>query len=107
MRTSNLSLARRTAHLIRGRAAICLGLLCGIGLSSALAAADAQSSRPTLTVSQIIEKHIAARGGASAWHGVRTLSMLGKIEAGTPDSIARSERLALGGLGASIKKGGA
>jgi hypothetical protein len=43
-----------------------------------------------LTAAQIVEKHVAARGGAQAWKGVQTLQLSGKLEAGRGDSYARS-----------------
>jgi outer membrane lipoprotein-sorting protein len=45
-----------------------------------------------LTVAQIIEKHIAARGGAQAWHSVQSMSWNGKMDVGYSDSAARSAR---------------
>jgi hypothetical protein len=47
-----------------------------------LADAAQSADAPALPVAQIVEKNIAARGGLSAWHGVRTLSWSGKLEAG-------------------------
>jgi outer membrane lipoprotein-sorting protein len=45
-----------------------------------------------LTAAQIIEKHIAARGGTQAWHSVQSMSWNGKMEVGYSDSSARSVR---------------
>jgi hypothetical protein len=39
-----------------------------------------------MTVEQIIERNVAARGGLQAWRGVQTLSMSGKLEAGGNES---------------------
>ncbi len=36
-----------------------------------------------LTASQIVAKNIEARGGLKAWHAVKTLTMSGKLEAGS------------------------
>jgi outer membrane lipoprotein-sorting protein len=41
-------------------------------------AADASA----LTVDQILERHVAARGGADAWHKIQTLAWTGHIESG-------------------------
>jgi len=53
---------------------------------------------------QIVDKHVAARGGLQAWRAVQTLSVTGKLDAGTPDSVERSAKLALQGAGASAKR---
>jgi len=47
---------------------------------------------PHLGASQILEKHIAARGGA-AWKSVQTLQLQGTLEAGRGDSLARSNAI--------------
>jgi len=54
----------------------------------------ASSAAPvaTLTAAQIADRHIAARGGLQAWHGVQTMSWSGKLEVGFADSVARSQR---------------
>ena len=44
-----------------------------------------------LTASQVVQKHIKARGGLPAWHAVQTMSWSGKLDAGTGDSQHRSE----------------
>jgi outer membrane lipoprotein-sorting protein len=49
---------------------------------------------PKLTAAQIVEKHVAARGGAQAWKSVKTIQMSGKMEAGRGDSIERAEKMA-------------
>ncbi len=75
-------------------------LLC-VCLSPALMAADrttadgkASVSKTAnaahLTAAQIVDKHVAARGGLQAWRGLQTLSVSGKMDAGTGDSVARS-----------------
>jgi hypothetical protein len=45
-----------------------------------------------LTAAQIIEKHVAARGGAQAWRNVQSMSWNGKMDVGYADSAARSTR---------------
>jgi outer membrane lipoprotein-sorting protein len=82
---------------------VLLSLLLSANLSGALAAADSKPAPANLTAAQIVDKHVAARGGLQAWHGVQTLSITGKIEAGTGDSAERSVRLAQSGMGASVK----
>lgn len=49
---------------------------------------------PQLRPEQIVEKHVAARGGAQAWKSVQTLQLSGKIDAGRGDSVARSMQVA-------------
>ncbi|MBV9698381.1 MAG: outer membrane lipoprotein-sorting protein [Gammaproteobacteria bacterium] len=81
-------------------------ILCALGLAllvplsfSAEHAAPAQVS-----AAQIVEKNIAARGGLSAWHGLQTLSMSGKMDAGKGDSTARSLNFARGDMPGLRKK---
>ena len=87
---------------VRRRAPLLLGLLFCLSVPQLMAAGS--SSAPNLTAAQIIEKHVAARGGVQAWRAVQTLTVTGKMEAGTGDSVARSTRLSQGGTGAIVKK---
>src|SRR6266853_504351 len=48
---------------------------------------------PNLTAAQIVEKHVAARGGAQAWKTVKTMQLSGKLDAGRGDNIARARKL--------------
>ncbi len=41
----------------------------------------------TLTADQIIEKNIAARGGLKAWREVQTMTMTGKMDAGSKNNV--------------------
>jgi hypothetical protein len=52
------------------------------------------AAQAKLTAAQVVEKNIAARGGAQAWHGVQTMSWSGKMDAGAGDSVERSRRYA-------------
>jgi len=75
---------------LAGRAALILALA-GLCSSSAVLAADSKApARPQLSAAQIVEKHVAARGGLPAWRGLQALSVSGKMEAGPGDSVARS-----------------
>jgi outer membrane lipoprotein-sorting protein len=56
-----------------------------------------------VSAAQIVEKHVAARGGQQAWHSLQTLSVTGKMDAGAGDSAVRSERIARLGTGATVK----
>jgi hypothetical protein len=58
----------------------------------ALGSADTKPAGATLSAAQIVEKHVAARGGLQAWRSVQTISYTGKLEAGTGDSATRTER---------------
>ena len=88
---------------MRSTASILASLLAGAGLAQALAA---ETSAPPagVSVSQIIDKHVAARGGIKAWHSVETLTVSGKMEAGTGDSLQRSISMARRGAGVSVKR---
>jgi outer membrane lipoprotein-sorting protein len=70
--------------------------LAGLCLPVVLWAADVKPApaQPVakLTVAQVIDKHIAARGGLKAWQGVTSMSWNGKMEVGFANSVARSQR---------------
>jgi hypothetical protein len=55
-------------------------------------AADTKTGQTNLTAAQIVERHVAARGGLQAWRTVQTMSLTGKMEAGSGDSVARSRK---------------
>ena len=96
------SMSNRTVLLMRGKAPLFPIILLGAGLLPALAAAESKSATPGgLSAAQIVDKHVAARGGLQAWRAVQTLSVTGKLEAGSGDSAARSAKLAREGVGAS------
>jgi hypothetical protein len=76
------------------RAALILGALAGLCGPAALLAADSKApARPQLSAAQIVDKHVAARGGLPAWRALQALSVSGKMEAGSGDSIARSVKV--------------
>lgn len=50
---------------------------------------------PSLTVSQIIEKNIAARGGLTAWHAIQSMMEMGKMDAGSNAKVQLPFRLEL------------
>ena len=89
---------------MRRKAPLVLGLMICVCYSRGLIAADSKATAPNLSAAQVVEKHVAAKGGSQAWHAVQTLSMTGKMDAGTGDSAARSARLAAVGVGASAKR---
>src|SRR5882762_11761412 len=90
---------------MRAKAPVLMSILAGVLLTPVLAAAESKPSPAGLSAAQIVEKHVAARGGLTAWRAVQTLSVTGKLDAGTGDAVARSTKLALAGVGASVKRG--
>jgi hypothetical protein len=76
-----------------------LSVLVGVCFSPTLLAANNQPAPATLSAEQIVDKHVAARGGLQAWRAVQAMSLNGKMEAGTADSLAKSVRVARGGRG--------
>jgi len=85
--------------------AILAGAASAWTLSPAVLAADAAAQGakapapvsgpqvPRLSAAQIVERHVAARGGAQSWKAVRTMQLSGKMEAGRGDNIERAEKL--------------
>jgi hypothetical protein len=71
-----------------------VAVIAALAFPGALWADDAKSTNTVakLTAEQVIERNIAARGGAQAWHGVQSITWNGKMEVGFADSIARSQR---------------
>jgi outer membrane lipoprotein-sorting protein len=65
--------------------------------------AHAVLAASSLTAEQIVDRHIAARGGLQAWRALQTLSVRGTMEAGGTDSRSASERIAQHGPGASAR----
>ena len=51
-------------------------------LPLAMAAADTKMGATKMSVAEIVDKNVAARGGLKAWHQVQALEMKGKLEAG-------------------------
>ena len=86
----------------RGSLLLIIALCLGVSYGS-LAAERKPKGPPRLSAAQIVKKHVSARGGLKAWRAVQTLSMSGKMDAGTGDSIARSLRVSRG-PGASTHK---
>ena len=91
---------------MRSKAPLFLSVLLSACLVPALAVAESKAPPAGLSATQIVDKHVAARGGLQAWRGVQTLSVSGKLDAGSGDSAARSAKLAREGPGASAKRGG-
>ena len=68
------------------------GVLAGLCFPVALLAAGSKTGPAKLTAKQIVQKHVAARGGLKAWHGVQSMVWNGKMDVGFADSVARSAR---------------
>jgi hypothetical protein len=85
------------------RSPLFASLLLGACGASALAAAD-NPAPAGLSAAQIVDRHVAARGGLTAWRAVQTLSASGKLDAGTGDSLKRSITIAQQGVGASGRR---
>ncbi len=99
-------MSNRTDLAMRSRT-VFLSILLSVSAAAALAAAEVKPAPAGLSAAQIVDKHLAARGGLAAWRALQTLSMSGKLDAGTADSVARSTAMARGGPGASAKRAGA
>jgi len=61
------------------------------GAKGPVAAAEPQV--PGLSAAQIMERHVAARGGVQAWKTVQTLQMSGKMEVGKGDNDKRAAKM--------------
>jgi outer membrane lipoprotein-sorting protein len=97
--------ANRAVLPWQSKAALFLSILFCLCIPRALVAADAKTARANLSAVQVVEKHVAARGGLQAWRAVQTLSVSGTLDAGSGDSTARSIKLAQRRMGATAKKG--
>src|SRR5579863_5338798 len=78
--------------------------LCLCGSRASVAAGEGKTAPAKLTAAQIVERHIAARGGLQAWHAVQAISWTGKMDAGSGNSIARSATFMRGPMTAADKK---
>ena len=67
-------------------------------------AAEAKKGPTKLTVQQIVQKHVAARGGVKAWQGVQSMVWNGKMDVGYGDSEARSQRYVSSAMARKGKK---
>ncbi len=102
----SIHVARRTGNASGPRGlGFAVGLLlgtCAIAAGPATAA-ETKPAKDRLSAEQVVERHVAARGGLDAWRGVQALSFTGKLDAGAGDSIERSMRVARG-PGAATRK---
>lgn len=75
------------------------GFLCCTVLSLAVCqavTAETQTAPAKLSVAEIVDRNVSARGGLAAWRAVETMSWKGKMDAGGGDSATRSRRLSQG-----------
>jgi hypothetical protein len=98
-------MTNRAAAFAQANAPLILGLVVCLCFSRGLEAADSKPVHSNLTAAQIVEKHVAARGGPQAWRALQTMSVVGKMDAGSGDSAARAARLARSGRAANGAKG--
>jgi len=92
---------------MRIKAPLFLSIVVGAWLAQAVSEAETKAPPSGLNAAQIVDKHVAARGGLQAWRAAQTLTVAGKLDAGSGDSAARSEILARQGTGASAKRAAA
>jgi hypothetical protein len=80
------------------RRSLLLGLLLG-GLAPAAwsAGSPAAAAPGEPTAEQVVERHVAARGGLAAWRALQALSLHGRMDAGPGDLEARAARIARAG----------
>jgi hypothetical protein len=86
--------SKRAVLAAAGRKSLLLSIPLCLSFSEPLLAAQSKATAPHLSAAQIVNKHVSARGGLKAWRAVDTLSLSGKMDAGSGDSIARSMRIA-------------
>ncbi len=65
----------------------CLVLVTMAAVPLALSGASASTASSRLTVAQIVDKNVAARGGLAAWRAVHTMTMSGKLQAGGTNNV--------------------
>ncbi len=83
-----------------------VGVLVALSLPIVSPAAEGKgrpAKPPKLTAEQIVQRHLAARGGLKAWHGVESMVWKGTMEVGFGDSVARSTRYVSSALATKAK----
>jgi hypothetical protein len=88
-----------------GRAFVACSLIVSpfLMVASGFAAQDAKAPAAKapqvarLTAEQIVEKNVAARGGAQAWKSVQTIQLSGKLDAGRGDLDAQATKMVRSG----------
>jgi hypothetical protein len=64
------------------RKAFLFGIALLVGVSSGMLGESSAQALGSPTVSQLIDKNVAAKGGLQAWRAVQTMTFSGKIDAG-------------------------
>jgi hypothetical protein len=67
---------------------VSLGTVAAQNKAPAAAPTESKPVHSSLTAAQIVDKHVAARGGLAAWRAVQTLSLSGKMDAGSGSADA-------------------
>jgi hypothetical protein len=89
-------------RLSKGR--VLPSVLVSLCFPAALLAAGSKRGPAKLTAKQIVERHLAARGGLQAWHGIQSMVWQGKLDVGFGDSVARSARYVSGAMARKGKR---
>jgi outer membrane lipoprotein-sorting protein len=63
-----------------------VSILTASAVADAATTAGSAPSLPKLTAEQIVQKHVAATGGADAWHNLRSVVFEGQMDAGAQPS---------------------
>ena len=58
-----------------------ISILVGAWLAQAMSEAETKAPPGGLNAAQILDKHVAARGGLQGWRAVQTLTVAGKLDA--------------------------
>ena len=90
------------AALAAGAAFSLMATVPAVAADAPAKAAAPQVHVPPMTAAQVLDKHIAARGGAQAWKAVQALQVSGKVDAGRGDNDARAMKM----VNAAKKPGG-
>lgn len=70
-----------------------LFLPCLVCMLSIFAGATQAAGTTPLTVKQVVDKNVAARGGLTAWRAIKSMSMVGSLDAGKVDTRSVKERI--------------
>jgi len=86
---------------------VLLGIFASLCLPAALWAEGGRTAPAGVTAAQVVQKHIAARGGLPAWQSLQSMAWNGKMDVGFGDSAARSARYVSNASMQSAKQRGA
>jgi hypothetical protein len=91
-------MGHKEAFVRSSQGQLLLAVLVSLVLPATPRAADGKRGPAKLTAHQIVQRHLAARGGLQGWHGVRSMAWNGRMDVGYGDSVARSERYVSGAM---------